>query len=52
VAQVALNWVLSKGALPIPGAKSPEQARQNAGAMGWRLSADEITELERAAISL
>lgn len=52
VSQVALNWVLCKGALPIPGAKSPEQARQNAGAMGWRLTPVEIAELERAAPSL
>ncbi len=48
VPQVALNWVLCKGALPIPGAKSPAQARENAGAMGWRLSAAEIAELEAA----
>jgi aryl-alcohol dehydrogenase-like predicted oxidoreductase len=44
--QVALNWILCKGALPIPGAKNPDQARENAGAMGWRLSAKEIAELE------
>lgn len=49
-AQVALNWVLCKGALPIPGAKSPQQARENAGAMGWRLTASEIAELEAARI--
>jgi aryl-alcohol dehydrogenase-like predicted oxidoreductase len=47
-AQVALNWVLCKGALPIPGAKSPEQARENAASMGWRLTAAEIAELEAA----
>jgi len=46
VPQVALNWVLSKGALPIPGARSPAQARENAGAMGWRLSGPEIAELD------
>jgi aryl-alcohol dehydrogenase-like predicted oxidoreductase len=45
-AQVALNWILCKGALPIPGAKSPAQARENAGAMGWRLAASEVAELE------
>jgi len=47
--QVALNWILCKGALPIPGAKSPQQARENAAAMGWRLSTEEIAELEAAA---
>jgi aryl-alcohol dehydrogenase-like predicted oxidoreductase len=48
VSQVALNWVLCKGALPIPGAKSPAQARENAGAMGWRLTPAEIERLESA----
>ena len=48
-AQVALNWVICKGALPIPGAKKQAQAMQNAGAMGWRLTAEEIELLEDAA---
>jgi len=48
VPQAALNWILCKGALPIPGAKSPAQARENAGAMGWRLSASEVAELDAA----
>ncbi|MGA2975747.1 MAG: aldo/keto reductase [Spirochaetia bacterium] len=50
VPQVALNWILCRGALPIPGAKSPEQARLNAGAMGWRLTAAEVAELEAVEI--
>lgn len=45
--QVALNWVICKGALPIPGAKDANQARENAGAMGWRLSAEEVRELDQ-----
>lgn len=47
-AQVALNWILCKGALPVPGAKNPAQAAENAGAMGWRLTAPEVAELEAA----
>ena len=46
--QVALNWVVCKGALPIPGAKDARQARENAGALGWRLAASEIAELDAA----
>lgn len=46
-AQIALNWVWCKGAVPIAGAKSPVQAQQNAGALGWRLSDDEIDRLDR-----
>jgi diketogulonate reductase-like aldo/keto reductase len=44
---VALNWIICKGAVPIPGAKNKEQAEQNAGALGWRLSADEVQALDR-----
>ncbi|HBY99469.1 MAG: aldo/keto reductase [Ardenticatenaceae bacterium] len=44
--QVALNWVMCKGALPIPGAKNARQARENAGALGWRLSEDEVAALD------
>jgi len=45
-AQVALNWVIRKGALPIPGAKNAEQAQQNAGALGWRLTDEEMSRLD------
>ncbi len=45
-AQVALNWTICKGALPIPGAKNAEQAGQNAGALGWKLTDDEVTRLD------
>jgi aryl-alcohol dehydrogenase-like predicted oxidoreductase len=46
-AQVALNWLISHEAVPIPGAKSAVQARENAGALGWRLSVDEVDRLDR-----
>jgi aryl-alcohol dehydrogenase-like predicted oxidoreductase len=46
--QVALNWVICKGALPIPGAKTARQAEQNIGAQGWRLTTDEIQALDDA----
>ena len=45
-AQVALNWVIQKGALPIPGAKDASQAAQNVGALGWRLDSEEVELLE------
>jgi aryl-alcohol dehydrogenase-like predicted oxidoreductase len=44
--QVALNWLICKGALPIPGAKNATQAEQNAGAMGWKLAPEEIQALD------
>jgi len=46
--QVALNWVICKGGLPIPGAKTASQAQQNAGAIGWRLTMEEIQALDGA----
>jgi aryl-alcohol dehydrogenase-like predicted oxidoreductase len=46
--QVALNWVMCKGVVPIPGAKNPKQAAENAGAMGWRLDAAEVEALDKA----
>jgi aryl-alcohol dehydrogenase-like predicted oxidoreductase len=45
-AQVALNWVICKGAIPIPGVKNSVQAEQNLGAIGWRLSDEEIALLD------
>lgn len=45
-AQVALNWSICKGALPIPGAKNAEQAQQNAGALGWRLTEEQVAKLD------
>ncbi|MGQ9832898.1 MAG: aldo/keto reductase [Candidatus Villigracilaceae bacterium] len=46
--QVALNWCICKGTLPIPGAKNAEQALMNAGALGWRLTEEEVARLDHA----
>lgn len=51
-AQVALNWCASKGTIPIPGAKSPQQAEENIGALGWQLTDSEVEALDRAARSV
>lgn len=45
-AQVALNWCICKGTLPIPGAKTLTQAEMNTGALGWRLTSDEVALLD------
>ena len=47
-AQVALNWVICQGAVPIPGAKNALQAHENVGALGWRLSDEEQAALDAA----
>lgn len=46
--QVALNWLICKGAMPIPGAKNEKQALQNTGALGWRLTDEEVVSLDEA----
>jgi len=48
--QVALNWVIAKGAVPIPGAKNRAQAQENAGALGWRLDDEDVARLDEAAL--
>ncbi len=50
MAQVALNWLLSRDEfiIPIPGAKNARQASENAGAIGWRLSEEEFKQIELA----
>ncbi len=48
VAQVALNWTICKGTVPIPGAKNAKQAQENLGALGWRLSEAEVAALDEA----
>jgi aryl-alcohol dehydrogenase-like predicted oxidoreductase len=47
-AQVALNWLIQHGTLPIPGAKNQRQAQENAGALGWNLSSEDVAALDRA----
>jgi len=48
IGQVALNWLICKGALPIPGAKNLKQAEQNAGGAGWRMTEEEVSKLDEA----
>jgi aryl-alcohol dehydrogenase-like predicted oxidoreductase len=48
--QVALAWLVSHGAVPIPGAKNRTQAEQNAGALGWQMSAEEVAALDATSL--
>ena len=49
MSQVAINWCICKGTIPIPGAKNLAQAQENIGALGWQLDSGEIAELDKAA---
>jgi diketogulonate reductase-like aldo/keto reductase len=50
-AQVALNWLICKGAIPIPGIKNLHQAEENVAALGWRLSKEEVTVLDETKVN-
>lgn len=49
-AQVALRWLIERGALPIPGAKNAEQAKHNIGALDFALTATEVEAIDQATI--
>ncbi|MBV9127586.1 MAG: aldo/keto reductase, partial [Verrucomicrobia bacterium] len=50
VPQIALNWLLQRPTVAnvIVGARNEEQLRQNLGAVGWNLSADQVARLDAA----
>jgi aryl-alcohol dehydrogenase-like predicted oxidoreductase len=50
VPQVALNWLLQRPTVStvIIGARNEEQLRQNLGAVGWNLTADQVARLDKA----
>jgi aryl-alcohol dehydrogenase-like predicted oxidoreductase len=47
--ELAFGWLLSRRSVAsvIAGATSPEQVRQNAAALGWQLTAEEIATVDR-----
>jgi len=52
-AQAALRWVTQQnGVIAIPGAKRPKQVQENAGALDWSLSPDELSHLDTASANL
>ena len=50
IPQIALNWLLQRPtvATVVIGARNEEQLRQNLGAVGWSLTADQIKALDDA----
>jgi aryl-alcohol dehydrogenase-like predicted oxidoreductase len=50
ISQIALNWLLQRPtvATVIMGARNEEQLRQNLGAVGWNLTAEQVAKLDRA----
>ena len=50
--QVAINWAISKGTVPIPGARTVKMAEENLGSAGWKLNPDAVAELDRTAANV
>jgi aryl-alcohol dehydrogenase-like predicted oxidoreductase len=50
VPQIALNWLLQRPTVSsvIMGARNEEQLRQNLGAAGWNLTAEQVKKLDEA----
>jgi aryl-alcohol dehydrogenase-like predicted oxidoreductase len=50
LAQVAINWLLTNEdicVVPIPGMKNIRQVNDNVGALGWQLSKEERTRIDK-----
>jgi aryl-alcohol dehydrogenase-like predicted oxidoreductase len=50
VSQIALNWLLQRPSVAtvIIGARNEDQLRENLGAIGWNLTADQVKQLDEA----
>ena len=50
VPQIALNWLLQRPTVStvVIGARNEEQLRQNLGAVGWNLTAEQVARLDAA----
>lgn len=52
LSQVAINWTIQRGTLPIPGAKNLKQARENMASLGWALTPDQMDTLDAISASI
>ncbi len=50
VAELVINWTIHRPGITaaLCGAKRPEQIRESAGGSGWRLTAEQLAEIDRA----
>ena len=47
--QIAINYVVAKGCVPIPSIKNPKEADELIGCLGCGLTEDEVRMLDNAA---
>lgn len=51
MAQIALNWCMAHGTVPLVGCRSTHQARDSLGALGWFLKKEDVAKLDAVALS-
>jgi len=52
MSQIAINWAVCKGTVPIPGCRTLDQAKGIVGSVGWRMRPDAVEELDHAALNI
>mmetsp|Transcript_5980 Transcript_5980/g.10768 ORF Transcript_5980/g.10768 Transcript_5980/m.10768 type:complete len:358 (+) Transcript_5980:171-1244(+) len=52
MAQVCLNWVICHGAIPLVGTRTVKHVEDNAGCLGWRLTPEEVKQLDSVALGM
>lgn len=50
MAQIAINWCIQHGVIPLVGCRSVKQAADTVGALGWSLSSDDMKTLNAVAL--
>ena len=52
IPQIAINWLLQRPTVSsvIIGARNEKQLRDNLGAVGWKLTSDQISKLDAASV--
>ena len=45
-AQIALQWVRAKGALPLVGVRTVKQAKEAIDCLSWKLSSEEVAQID------
>jgi len=48
--QVALNYIIAKGGVPLPEVNSPKQAEEVLGCLGWSLADEDVDMLDAAVV--
>lgn len=47
ISAVSLNYNMSKGVCPVVGVRHEKMAEENSQAYGWRLTEEEVREIEK-----